>query len=687
MTINRFKLRIALFVIVSVLAASCDDDFYLSEKEFYALRGQLASANSANVAFGELRGKLLTIQFDNSVSPPRIRNSNLASFLRNGMPTLAILEGYPSYALNVERLSSEIETQLNNWLSTQIALYQNGNASARLERVESIRIIVRDNPRFAFSGGKIRFTVPIAMSVDTRIRIDALDLFTNFLSGGINGRYDFSVSMGEMALDGEMSFDERQTASNLYLRIAPNPGQVVVSDRGAPSQQLVKDRVGRFVKTILSGRLEENMLQKYDYFALRNCRIDDSFRCVYAELPDRRDVDVHTVVRGTDGRLYSAFRRKAIWSNFDRIDAERRVGRRKEVLAFSSDPAVAAISEREIEMAAVTNGGSVYLARFDGSWSSDGFIEHGGLRTTSARLRFTGKPAIVGSGVNTVDIVVARANGSLSHVRRNATGWSLPATVPLPGNRRYRNPAIVSSNQRLFLAAVGDDNRIYAIVYDMVTNLWSQSTQLSGSEPVKFAPAIVATDNRAIEMVYVGASGTPYQRTFHLGVENIRPGVGDSGTSFGPEISIGGNLTSTPALVKSDPKQLGLIARGTDNLLYYNHFTGPDSPRGDVFGRTIQPGWSGWGDLNRNFFGTALLAGGAAQDYSAVAGPGGRLELVAGLRANTLRTAFGLFHNSFDASTYGRQPWKTVHWRGFQKVGGPMIVGAPAICALTANRP
>ncbi len=674
-----------LTIIVAIFATSCDNDFYLSEKEFYSLLGQVATADTANRVFSNIRGQRLEIVFDNSVSPPRVQRTNLAPFLRSNVPTLGILEGYPSFALSVDRVSGEVEAQFDNWIRDQVKLYTGtNNASVRLERVEAIRLVGLEDPAFTFSPDRMNFRTNVSIGVDCRIRIDALDPISNFLAGGVNGTYDFTISVREMSLVGEMSFAEAGSNSRAHIRIQPQPGNVVITDRGASSSSSVKDRLSSFVRHMLSSPIEDDLDQKYAFFALAGCQVRDEFRCQYQSRPNRAEPEIHSVVRGSDGHLYATFRRNGVWANTSQLKTEyRSAGRRRVSVTFDADPAIASSRSGAMYLASRTTGGGLYCAEYRDGWHGGNYLAPTGTtRAQHLRHKYVGRPAIVSTGAGNADVIASRADGTLVHIQRRGAGWSAPSTLQFPSGRTYRDPVAVVSDGRILVVAVADNGHVYTMVYDLDTGLWSQAQDVPTSEPLRFTPAVAASGDRQIDMVYAGNSGRPYHRTLHLMISHIQPNVGSAGVSYSQETVIDGNLTAQPALVTTGFHQLDLIARGTDNVLRYKHFTGPNSPHGNIFGVPVNAGWSGWRDMNQNFYGTQLLAGAATEDFAAVADGVGDVELVTRLRANTLRSNFRLHHNSFDAATFGRQPWKTVHWRGFQKIADPFIAGRPAIAVL-----
>lgn len=685
MTKNNLVWLAVTFLLLTVTLAStgCDDKFYLDEKEFYALRGQIADQQTANIAFADMRNHTLTITFDNSVSPPRLQSSTLRQLMRDHMLGLTVLEG--TNAIRIDRVAGEIEGQFDNWLSGELRLYTGpSNSDVRLTRVEQMRLMFLDNPVFSFSTNRITYDANVQIEVDNSIHVHAVDSFIDFFAR-INGDYDTTVHINTMHLHGEMAFYAAANDwSNMSFRLRPTISRANVTTRGRASTPSpsgsVTNGISDFVARALSAPIETDLAQKYDLFSLANCRVQGQFQCVYRPRPDSTTPELQAVVRGTDNHLYATSRRDAVWWGLSLIRAERYTsGRRREVFAFTTDPSLAVSGGRSVELAATTTLGGIYYAQYQNQWQPGHYIEPIGVRDRGNR--YTGKPAIAATGPGQVEVVAARQNGTLVHLRRVANTWSTPRVLALPAGHRYRDPVTAVSNNRVFLAAVGDDNRIYTMVYDLETQLWSQSQQPVMAEGVTFAPAIAPSGDRQIDMVYVGQAGRLYHRTFDLSVSNIRPNVGDSGVSYSQERQIPGNVISQPALVATGYHQLDLVARGTNNVLYYNHFTGPRSPHGLFDGRTIVAGWSDWSDLNGLFYGTQVRSGGTTEDFALTATHGGKVDLVARLR-QPFTSGYALNHNGFNAVTYGRQPWKAVHWRGFQRVADLGIVGRPALAAL-----
>ncbi|MEO6393503.1 MAG: hypothetical protein ABIP75_16760, partial [Pyrinomonadaceae bacterium] len=249
--------RLCILLSVAIVFTSCDNDFFLSEKEFYAIRWQFADQTAANQLTSGVQGQLLRITFNNSVSPPRIQSTNLAALIRGSMAPLAILEGYPNNSFRIDRVSGEIESQFDNWLSAQLRLYSGvNNAQVRLERVEELRVQFVTNPAFTYSGNKIIFNTTLQMTGDCQIRVDALDPVVNFLFGGVNGTWDVSIDVNNLQLQGELTTDQAGDqrsgdASNLKFKLVPTVGSVTVRDRGAVVPATVKNGIRDAVRQSL----------------------------------------------------------------------------------------------------------------------------------------------------------------------------------------------------------------------------------------------------------------------------------------------------------------------------------------------------------------------------------------------------------------------------------------------------
>ncbi len=320
---KRTSLLIAVLLVATLFSTSCDNDFYLSEKEFYALRSLFATESEANLSLSSIQNRQLRVTFNNSVSPPRVQSSNLQDYLRQGFPGLAILEGGSNQALRIDRISGEIEAQFDNWLSQQIRLYQGtNNAESRLERVEELRLVFSTAPAFTYDpAGKIRFTVTAQMQADCRIRVSGIDFFTNLFAGGANGTHDVTVILNNLQLRGEIGSPvvgrvRLKNPAKITFKLTPTIGSVQTVARNGSLSTPVADGISLIVRNSLRNPLEATITQSYDNFSLRECSAGSRFSCHYQRSAYNFEPTLHAVVRGTDNNLYSATRRDDVWSDY-----------------------------------------------------------------------------------------------------------------------------------------------------------------------------------------------------------------------------------------------------------------------------------------------------------------------------------------------------------------------------------
>jgi hypothetical protein len=232
----------------------------------------------------------------------------------------------------------------------------------------------------------------------------------------------------------------------------------------------------------------------------------------------------------------------------------------------------------------------------------------------------------------------------------------------------------VQAGNKIILVCVDSQNRLFAKAFDLETGLWGQTFEIP-SQGVQFSPAIAASGESRVDVVYVGMDQAAYHRSLDVQARNFQSNVGTAGISYGPETRIDGTITSAPFLASSGFKQLELIARGTDNRLYHNHFAGPVSPTGLHDGRQINRGWQGWEDASELLFGSIQLRR-FSDNVALTATRDGRVHMVARGRGENPQP---LFHNSYDSNLHGIAPWKAVHWRGFDRIAAQQFVGAPAL--------
>lgn len=690
-------------LLTALFLTSCDSSFYLSEREFYALQTQIAREDYAEMFFGDVQGEMLRITFDNSTSPPRVQSSNLLDFMRAHLTTFALLEGFPFYYFQGDRVSGEFEKQFDNFLADRLRLYAGqNNAETRLTRVDEMRVTFLNNPTFTYSPNKISFDTTLRIGVDCTAEVNALDPLSNIIFGGVNGTHNVVIDVQNLRVQGEFFLDETGAKESKWrFRMTPQAGTIAVGERGIAVPNAVKIGIAKVVKQNLSVPVDQIFEQKYEHFTLNDCRVsgqNNNFTCDYNSRPSFPNPELHEVSRGTDNKLYARLRRNDVWSGYDEVVCC--LPGSPVQASFTSDPSLAVSSARNVELAATTTSGAIFYAQHNSSWGKQQLVAPSIPPNTPPNsvqnYWYRGKPAIVASAPGQIEIIAGRGasgNPGLVHLRRVNGVWTAPVALSLPSTIGtfpnvtfigYQNPVAVQSGNKILLVTGATNSKLYAIVFDLETGLWSQVSQIQTAENVSFAPALAASGDGRVNLVYVGQSGAIYHRPLDVTSANITAGVGTSGFSFAAETVIPSSVTATPVLFASGYRQLGLVARGTDNRLYYNHFVGTHSTGGWVDGRTVVQGWQGWGDLNGNFIGTQILSSGQMDEFAATATKTGKLDVVARIRPSASEIST-LHHNSYDAARYGTKSWKTVHWRGYQKISSRQFVGRPAIAALDPN--
>jgi hypothetical protein len=349
---------------------------------------------------------------------------------------------------------------------------------------------------------------------------------------------------------------------------------------------------------------------------------------------------------------------------------------------IENEPGLFASDTDQLELAATTTSFELVYAHWrDEFWGYQTTIT---MSAVPGSTGFTGKPAIVASAPGQVEIIVPDRTGNLWHMRRKNGRWVTPAAVPLSGyngvSAPFRDPVVAHSGNKIVVVLVDAQNRLLGIAFDMESGVWGQPTSIPTAEGVNYAPTAAASGDGQIDVVYAGFSGTPFHRTLVVTANRFQANTATTGISIvGSEVTIGGRVNAPLYLVASSHKQLGLIGRGTDNKLYYNHFVGPSSTIGFIDGRTVSRGWYGWGDLNGNFSGTLTFEN--MTGFSAAATRSGRIVTASIPYPWALDTDPAQFvhYNTYNTERFGTQLWKTVHWRGYERAGTQRFLGQPAI--------
>ena len=286
-----------------------------------------------------------------------------------------------------------------------------------------------------------------------------------------------------------------------------------------------------------------------------------------------------------------------------------------------------------------------------------------------------GKPALVATAPGQVEIIVTGRDGYLWHLRRLNGVWQNAARINITsGLAPFRDPVAVQAGNKIAVFFADANNQLRLISFNLETNIWA-THGISAPETIRYAPAAVASGNGRVDVVCVGASGTPFHRVVTLLPTSDVVIVDTEG-------ALDGNLNAAPELVASGFEQLDLIGRGTDNRLYHRHYVGFFNRTGTIDGRTVARGWTNWEGNSRFYLGHRTYNfqnfNGQMSDFTLAATVTGQAELLAHTSPGNPQNI--LFHSTYDSAKYGRDLWKTIGWRGLQKVAGTTsLTGKPAL--------
>jgi hypothetical protein len=685
-------LSAVILTALGLFSTGCDSDFYLTESETAAYAGLFAEESSANnFLSATLPGQTLDIQFDNATSPPTIRSTNLTELMRN-RTVLGVVEGY-NHQVQLDRLETELRTQVQRWIGNKLEVYRGvNNAGVRLARLTSIQINFRNLPSFTFHPERqsIAFSLIVDLHINGTVEVNSLDPITNVIFG-VNGTYPLVVSFADLHLNGEARLGSAfADTSEISFTITPQPGSVSVTDSGSSSAPgVVKNGVRDFMRDQLSRPLNSTFKQRYAYFTITGLNLTPAsgrLNYHYQQLPDSGRALIHIVARGADGKLYHLRKSEGGTSIINTVLPFPGLQTRIE-----NEPALCLSGADQLEVAATTSAGDLVYAH----WRDERWVNQATFvpPTSSSTSGYAGKPAIVASAPGQVEVIAVGRDGGLWHFRRLNGLWRAPVALPISNiqgvrTAPYRDPVAVWTGNKVAVAFVDSQNRLQAIAYDLESKFWGQATNISTQESISYAPAMAASGNGQVDVVYAGASGIPYHRVLEIPAARFI----SSGSTTGivlvrNEVSIGGVVNASPVLVSAKYRQLDFIGRGTDNRLYHNHFASSELAGGFVDGRTIQAGWQGWGDLNGNFSGSLTWSDGQMVSLAGGATPSGKVATVAIVQPSLLdnNPQQFLFYNTYASERFGAQPWKTVHWRGYEQAGRQRFVGQPAVAVTDRN--
>ena len=690
-TINRIITAVCLLVAASLIS-SCDSDFYLSESETAAYAAPFSSESGANNLIQDSivdttsqdPNRSLRITFNNSTTPPTIQSMNLAPLLRS-YTNYGLMEQF-NHQINLDRLNAEMTHQVETWIQKELQLYMgDNNAAVQLTGLNSVTVTVMKKPSFIFHPDRssIEFHTVVSIEIIGALHVDALDWFTNWISGGINGTYPIQVDIQNIELNGDATLaNSYEDAGEISLHMLPAVGTVAVSDgpsATSPMPQKVRDGVRDVLSYQFARPLNQKFVQNYNYFSIQGLGIstDKSLQYIYNVKPNTARPMIHLLARGLDGKVY----------HIQRIEGSQGpIASAKPFnldIPVQSEPALIASSNDQLEAAtAMTYGTLAYAHYRDSTWGNQVVFSAGNTGG------YKGKPALVATAPGQVMLVSATVSGNLYVLTRLNGQWGSPYIVPMVRSgviAPFRDPTAVQAGNKIVITAVDGASHLIAIAYDLESNAWGTSVILP-THAIQYVPSTSASGNGQIDAVYA-STGALYHIRFTVQAANFVAGVPTTGISIsGSELSIAGLKTNaSPVIACSGPQQLELVARGADNRLYHARYLGPWSPAGVIDGRTIYQGWQPWTDLNGNFAGSLTFE--SMNGFSLASTRTGKLAVEAIVQPSAIDKATDqfVFHNSYDVERFGPQPWKTVLWRGYEQVGTQRFIGQPAVVVTERN--
>ena len=696
--LNQDLIKVAAVLICTLVYSGCTDDFYLSEKEAAAYTSVLSTQAAATATFDNLQGRTIDLQFDNSTGTPRLISSNLLTQMR--ATEMSQLETGQS-SVDLSRLSSELDKQLNHWIEGRLQLYQGaGNEQARLKRLDSVSVLFLNDPTFVYDAERqtIAFDVSLQITINGEIEVTALDWFLDIFFD-INGTYPLTVALETLRLQGEASIQSPfADAGRIEFKLIPQVvGPINVYERGVSVPQQVRDGVRDVLRNAMSSRIDEVFTQGYAWFALprinltrgASSHLQVSYRPKADWLgPDAAPPVIHVVTRAQDGKLYHALKNDGDWSNYSAIPfpSPSPSPGATPLPRIDNEPALTHSGSDQLEVVATDAAGDLVYADYrEETWGNQVIIRPNAAFNPA--ISYRGKPAVAASAAGQTEVIVVGSDGQLWHLRRLNGAWTTAARIPQingPTTAPYRDPVAVTVGNKVVVTYADAANRLRAVDFDLETGVWG-AAQLITSSSIKFIPAAVTTSESQVEVVFVKSDNTIWRSTLSVSGFNLLAGSGGSTISVPNEKVIGG-LTAggSPILICSTYKQPELLVPNTSGKLRYNRFVNALGAY-TVDGITVNPGWQGWIDiLETNFFTPGIKTDGNVLAYAAAGTRTGKTEVVALAKYFTKQH---IFYNEYESGRYGyaNAPWKTIGWRGWEATGGFSAVGTPAIAVVDRN--
>ncbi|GEM_PF-2323738 len=709
-----YKLRhictLVILLMVSLVLTGCDDNFYLSEKEAAAYNSILVSQSTANMHFDNLQGRAINLTFDNSTGTPRLQSTNLLAEMRR--TEMAQLEIGPA-AVSLDRLRSELETQIGKWIEGKLQLYTSGNSDdrVRLTQLDNVQVVFLTNPTFTYQPERqtIVFDVRLQLSINGTIEVNAVNWLIDFFTN-INGTYPLQVMMWNLRLQGEASiYSPYANAGRIRFQMIPQiltPIQVLENGPSVPNE--IKQGVAQVLTHNLSVRVDEVFVQDYYHFTMPQIRLtsqnpsrlEAAYRSKADWLgPDAARPQMHLVTRALDGNLYHARKSNGSWSNYTAIPFPNPSP--TPYPRIDNDPTLVHSGNNQLELAATNQSGDLVYAHYrDDAWGYQRIIRPNTFYTPA--ISYRGKPAVEASAPGQTEIVVVGSDGNLWHHRRINGVLLNPTRVPLTTSQYlalpYRDPTMVHIGNKIVVIFADNQNRLFAIAYDLETNVWGQMalflTSSNTQTTITYSPAAVTTGERRVnansvgqvDVVYVKPGGAVTHRVLELNADHFTLNPTGIAFRFNEATIPGATANATPVLTCATYLQPELVVRGTDNRLRHSHFVYALAPF-TIDNHTVNPGWQNWTLLTDNFFADTPKTDGRVSEFSAAATRTGKTELAARAYTTYVYSQQLIFHNEYESGRYARAntPWKTVHWRGWEVTGSQLFLGRPALVSVDRN--
>ena len=646
--------------LLGLVLGGCSSAFYLTDYDVASYTQQLGTEQGANDTLAPWRGAVVQVDFAMVGGVPQISSSNLGQVFRER----GAFRFTPEM---MDRAAAEVRRELGTWLGPELSRLAD-RFGARLTALRRIRLEILDPPTFTFREGigEIEFSLRVRATVRGALYLpDPVDRHFPTVSLDVNDyRLTGTLALGTAHPQGAM----------IRLRATPKPGAINVSILDERIRDEIVDRLG----APLSARVDVSRPLSYERFAVPELRLRREpssggapplrLRSTYFARPDAPEPVLHAVWRSASGILSHARRERGVWTSFSAVSTH--------ALA-AADPAMVGSGADRLDAVTVDGAGGLRHVRFrDGDWSEQPVPDLGPTGRLEAR-----RPALLATAPGQLEVVAMASDGRLQHVRRIDGRWQASGAVPLRGATvapPLRDPALAQSGGKMVLLFVDRLARLFAMVFDLETGHWGIIQQIP-DHGVRGALTTAACGDGRVDLAYVSAAhGSVVHQTLSATLDPFRADEGSAGLSVSTWSLVSGTTPSNdPSLVCSGFRRLELLVPGRDQQLFHNHYA---RTAGEVDGRSFRPGWQGWQPVGQPLIrsGVTPFVRMAAPVATAVSSTGQVYVLGAGWvgRPDGVRSTF---HNSFLAQRWGRAPWASAQWRGWDGITGAALEGRPAL--------